>query len=94
VPTAGGRPAGPVSAGCFPTAPTDFSEVDNEDRISPERLILLLLLGAFMVAVPIADLLSDASTGIPADHAGTFATVVGSAWAQTQRCRRDQRARG
>jgi hypothetical protein len=42
--------------------------------------VLLLLLGAFYLFAPISDLLADARTGLPSDHTGTFAGVVGMTW--------------
>jgi len=42
--------------------------------------VLLLLLGAFYLFAPLSDLAADARTGLPGDHRGTFATVVGMSW--------------
>jgi hypothetical protein len=42
--------------------------------------VLLLLLGAFYLFAPLSDLRADATTGLPADHRGTFMNVAGSTW--------------
>ncbi len=57
----------------------------HKPRTTPSWLltvawVLLLLLGAFYLLAPLADLLADARTGLPADHGGTFATVAGLSW--------------
>jgi hypothetical protein len=41
----------------------------------------LILLGAFNVYAAVADLVATAGTGLPGDHAGTFAAVTGRTWA-------------
>lgn len=47
--------------------------------------ILLLLLGAFFLFAPIADLAADARTGLPSDHLEAFHTIAGITWASAQR---------
>jgi hypothetical protein len=44
----------------------------------------LLVLGGFYVFGATADLTADARTGIPADHAGTFASLAGASWPAAQ----------
>ncbi len=53
----------------------------NEPGRTPLRFltiawVLLLLLGAFYLLAPLA----DTRTGLPTDHASTFATVAGLPW--------------
>lgn len=40
----------------------------------------LILLGAFNVFASVSDLAAAARTGLPSDHAGTFAAVAGRTW--------------
>src|SRR5882757_5658366 len=47
-------------------------------------LVLMLLLGAFPALSAVLDLLADFRTGLPSDHAGTFAAVAGTGWLQAQ----------
>lgn len=51
-------------------------------RATPRYLtaawVLLLLLGAFYLFAPISDLVADARTGLPSDHTGAFASIVGT----------------
>ena len=42
--------------------------------------LLLLLLGAFFLFAALSDLAADARVGLPSDHAGAFASVVGTSW--------------
>lgn len=42
--------------------------------------ILLILLGAFFLFAPLADLAADARVGLPSDHLGAFSAVAGSPW--------------
>ncbi len=41
---------------------------------------LLLLLGALFLFASVSDLAADARTGLPTDHAATFAQVAGITW--------------
>jgi hypothetical protein len=49
----------------------------------PPRIgwVLLLILGAFYVFAPIADIASDHSSGLPSDHHAAFARLAGMSWA-------------
>jgi hypothetical protein len=59
---------------------TDAAHGPGTARASTITWVLLLLLGAFYLFAPLSDLLADARTGLPADHAGTFANVAGTSW--------------
>ncbi|HEX5503845.1 MAG TPA: hypothetical protein VFW96_14570 [Thermomicrobiales bacterium] len=50
-------------------------------RVLTVAWALLLLLGAFYLFAPLADLARDIGAGLPADHAGTFSAVAGATWA-------------
>lgn len=54
-------------------------------RILTGAWVLILLLGALYLFAPVADLRADASVGLPADHAGTFAAVAGVPWGEARR---------
>lgn len=45
---------------------------------------LLLVLGAFYVVAPIADIASDHSSGLPSDHHAAFAKLAGVSWTAAQ----------
>ena len=42
--------------------------------------VLLIVLGAFYVFAPIADIASDHSSGLPADHHAAFQKLGGISW--------------
>jgi hypothetical protein len=46
--------------------------------------VLLLILGAFYVFAPIADIASDHSSGLPADHHAAFQKLAGVSWTAAQ----------
>jgi hypothetical protein len=46
--------------------------------------VLMLLLGVFPVLTSVLDLVADAGTGLPSDHAGTFTAITGASWPQAQ----------
>ncbi len=53
-------------------------------RYATVAWIALLLLAVFPIVAAGLDLLADARTGIPADHAGAFATITSSSWPAAQ----------
>ena len=46
--------------------------------------VLMLLLGVFPVLTSVLDLVADAGTGLPSDHAGTFTAITGASWPHAQ----------
>jgi hypothetical protein len=44
----------------------------------------MLLLGVFPVLTSVLDLVADAGTGLPSDHAGTFTAITGTSWPHAQ----------
>lgn len=54
-------------------------------KIQRTLWICLLLLASFTIFGSVSDLIADARTGLPTDHAGTFTALTGADWTTARR---------